>query len=323
MSTDPSTQGRRRSSGHSQDNVQDSNVNHIQDDTLPANKEYIVDKEAATTKTQSLSDEDWPPLGLPLEETTRRWWQRSRFAIDRDAIATQRSVYDDPELAKRYQPRADWENLHRFDPRARWTWGEELDIIRKIDIRIMLFTCVMFIGLELDRANLSQAVSDNFLDDLNMTTNDYNLGNTVFKLAFLCAELPSQLVSKWVGPDRWIPMQLCLWSLVSAGQFWLNGRTSFVVCRALLAILQGGFIPDAILYLSYFYKGAELSVRLAYFWSALQLADILSGLLGAGFLSLRGLNGLPGWRWLFLFEVRIRFTLPTSWYYAGSLSKLG
>lgn len=77
-----------------------------------------------------------PPLGVPAEEK-RFWWQRNK-TYDPNAIATQPSVFDDPETAKEYHPPSTWENLHRFDPSARWTWGEEHKLIRKIDLKIMV-----------------------------------------------------------------------------------------------------------------------------------------------------------------------------------------
>lgn len=63
------------------------------------------------------------------------------------------------------------ENIHRFNPLARWSWREERAVVRRVDWKIMIWACIMFIGLEIDRANIQQAVSDNMLNDLGMTTN--------------------------------------------------------------------------------------------------------------------------------------------------------
>lgn len=58
-----------------------------------------------------------------------------------------------------------------------------------------------------------------------------------------------------------------------------------------------------VLYLSYFYKAHELSLRLGFFWLALDVAEIVAAFLGAGLLNMGGLAGVnEGWRWLFLVE---------------------
>ncbi|XDG05413.1 hypothetical protein ABKA04_005028 [Annulohypoxylon sp. FPYF3050] len=195
-----------------------------------------------------------------------------------------------------------YECRHVFNPKLEWSAKEEKELVRKLDWKVCLWACVMFFGLQVDRGNLGQAVSDNMLDDLGLDTNDYNYGHSIFLVSFLFAELPSQLVSKAVGPDRWIPMQMVLWSFVAISQCALTGRGSFLLTRSLLGFLEGGFIPDLVLWLSYFYTSRELPIRLSYFWTTLSVTGIVTSLMAFALLHLRGLFGWEGWRWLFLVE---------------------
>jgi hypothetical protein len=102
--------------------------------------------------------------------------KKNPFA-DPDVAEYWRTVYD----KSRYECRA------VFDPTLEWTALEEKKLVRKLDWHVCLWAvcslilstrtsltnnkCTMFFALQVDRGNLAQAVSDNFLDQLNLSTN--------------------------------------------------------------------------------------------------------------------------------------------------------
>jgi hypothetical protein len=77
---------------------------------------------------------------------------------------------------------------------------------------------------------------------------------------------------------------------------------------------QGGFIPDIVLWLSYFYTGRELPIRLrwfwisslkqkhinnvlhSYFWTTLSATAIVTSLLAFAIFHLKGVAGWAAWR---------------------------
>ncbi|KAK2488365.1 hypothetical protein H9L39_02292 [Fusarium oxysporum f. sp. albedinis] len=224
-------------------------------------------------------------------------------SLHSDFVNNHHNVFAAPEAVDIYKIVDGFEGAHRFEPSATWEAQEEEKLVRRLDWFIALPACIMFFALQLDRGNIVQALSDGMLNDLGLTTNDYNNGMTIFYCSFLFAELPSQVIGKKLGPDVWIPIQMVLWSVVAMSQAALQGRTSFFVCRWLLGMLEGGFIPNTILYLSYFYKNVELPRRLSWFWTSYQGTQIIGAFLAYGILHLRGHSGLhEGWRYLFLIE---------------------
>ncbi|KAH8894645.1 MFS general substrate transporter [Thozetella sp. PMI_491] len=219
--------------------------------------------------------------------------------------SSQEHIFSDPSVAEYWRgtyEKARYENRHRFDPEFAWTAAEEKKLVRKIDFRIMVWAWVMFCALDLHRRNINRAISDNMLPEIGMNTNDFNYGQTIFLACFLSAELPSGLISKKLGADVWIPTIMTGWSIVAGSQAFLKSKVGFYAIKALLGLLMGGFIPDIVLWLTYFYKSNELPNRLAWFWTALSTVNIVGSLLAAGVLQMRGVNGWSGWQWLFLLE---------------------
>lgn len=120
----------------------------------------------------------------------------------------------------------------------------------------------------------------------------------VYLVSFLAAELPGGLISKKVGPYRYTPAMIILWGGLCMAQAGISNRASFWALRALLGIIQGGFIPEMVLYLSYFYKGNELPIRLSIFYTVIPLTQAYGAVLAAGLLAMRGIRGWGGWQWL-------------------------
>lgn len=215
------------------------------------------------------------------------------------------NIFLDPVIAEYYRKvyeESSYECLPAFDPTFEWDPEEEKKVIRKLDWRVAFTACFMFVGLQVDRGNLAQAVADNLLKDLKLTTNDFNTGNTLFFISFLLAEIPSQIISKALGPDRFVPFQICAWSIVAISQGAMKNRAGFFITRVLIGLLEGGFIADLVLWLSYFYTSKELPIRLSFFWTSLSLTQIVTSVLAFGILRMRGIGGLAGWRWLFIIE---------------------
>ncbi|ERT01673.1 hypothetical protein HMPREF1624_02925 [Sporothrix schenckii ATCC 58251] len=240
---------------------------------------------------------------------------------DIDALPTKRSRFTGDAFVSGaaveiYEPIPEYEGRHRYDPTAEWTEKEEKTLVRKLDKRICSWVCLMFFALQLDRGNISQALSDNMLGDLGLTTNNYNYGMMIFYVCFLSAEVPSQMISKKLGPDVWIPIQMVVWSVIGICQGLVQGPKSFYATRALLGLVEGGFIPDALLYLSYFYTNKELPLRVSFFYCASNGTFIVAAFLAYGILHMRSVGGWEGWRWLFVLEGALTAVVGLiSWFY--------
>ncbi|KAJ3113621.1 hypothetical protein HDU96_003152 [Phlyctochytrium bullatum] len=193
--------------------------------------------------------------------------------------------------------------FRNYDKDLSWTEQEELQVIRKWDTFVLPAVLIMFVFLQLDRGNISNALTSSFLKDLHIDIDINNYGTMIFISAFVLFEIPSNMIIRRLGAHRWIPILMVLWGTVAWSTAFIYDKNTFYIARLFLGITEAGWIPGTLVHLGDYYTRSELGFRLGLFWGIMQFANSFAGLISYGVLkNLDGSHGLKGWQWLFLIE---------------------
>ncbi|GKU04891.1 nicotinamide mononucleotide permease [Fusarium langsethiae] len=187
-------------------------------------------------------------------------------------------------------------------PEPAWTDAEEKAVVRKLDMTLMPLLVLGFYALQLDRSNISNALTDTLTTDLKITKDDVNLGDQLMMVGIIVAEIPSNIILQKLGAPIWLTGQVLIWGTIALTQAWVTDVHSFFATRFLLGFFEAGFIPGAQYMLAMFYREKELALRTAIFYFGNYFATATGSLIAAGILQMGGILGLAGWQWLFIIE---------------------
>lgn len=185
---------------------------------------------------------------------------------------------------------------------ADWSEEEERKVKRKLDFILLPVLGLAFFALQMDRGNISNALTSTITTDLGINTNQINVGTAVLSAGIVVLEIPSNILLQKVGPQRWLSGQIIAWGLVALFQNFITNYAGYLVTRLILGLCEAGFIPGALYTMSTWYKRDETSLRVSIFFLGNLLAVALTSLIGAGILTMGDRYGVAGWRWLFIVE---------------------
>ncbi|KAL1858131.1 hypothetical protein VTK73DRAFT_7926 [Phialemonium thermophilum] len=145
---------------------------------------------------------------------------------------------------------------------------------RKIDRRVnakfdwcilpLLFIVFLFDGM--DRSNIGNAATVDFLQTAHLSKNAVNNAASLFFITFVPLQPVSGGFGKWIGVSRWLPGCMFFWGAMTLANAWVKGDASLYAVRLLVGVFESGFYPLCTFYISTLYPRFWLGRRLALFY---------------------------------------------------------
>ena len=174
-------------------------------------------------------------------------------------------------------------------------------VFRKVAWRILPLLTLAYIVNFLDRTNVGFAALT-MNADVGLTPAQFGTGAGVLFLGYCLFEVPSNVALHRLGARLWLSRIMISWGLVSMATVLVTGPRSFYGLRFLLGVAEAGFFPGAAFYLSQWFPAQYRARIFAWFLIGIPISAVIGGPLSGALLSLHGLGGLAGWKWLYLME---------------------
>lgn len=186
---------------------------------------------------------------------------------------------------------------------------------RKVHWRLGVPAIAFMLLSSLDRVNISFAALG-MNRDLALTPSEYGFGAGVLFVGFLAGQYPSVLWLQRIGMRRWIAVCAVVWALCAGGISAVSTPLEFYALRLLLGFAEGGLAPGIVLYLSQFATERQRARTFALPMLAIPLSLVVGSPISGWLMSIRGLGGLPSWRWMLLAEAAPALLLGVAgWFY--------
>lgn len=177
----------------------------------------------------------------------------------------------------------------------------ERSAISRMTWRLVPFLIVCYFVSFLDRVNVGFAALQ-MNQDLGFSATVYGWGAGIFFIGYFLFEVPSNIALQRIGARKWIARIMISWGIVSGCMALVTGVWSFMTVRFLLGVMEAGFFPGIILYLTYWFPSEHRAKVIGIFMVAIPISSLLGSPVSGALLGMTGVLGLRGWQWLFVLE---------------------
>ncbi|THW32030.1 MFS general substrate transporter [Aureobasidium pullulans] len=171
----------------------------------------------------------------------------------------------------------------------------ERKLVQKLDFFILSFCCLI--------SNLTNAYVSGMKEDLNFKGNELTQINTVFTVGYVIGQIPSNIALYYIKPRIFFPSMLILWGSLTMVTAATHNPQSIMAIRFFQALAESSTFVGTHYILGAWYTERELGKRSGIFTASGLAGTMIGGFIQTGIhSSMDGLQGLAGWRWLFIID---------------------